>query len=150
MLTPHGLDEILATFGDCHSPGFEAANIVSFTLPYPLLYGTTLSLTRTRCHKLLVPVFQAVLQAIKDGGLAADAAHFGGIFSQRPIRGFPNFPSTHSWGIAIDLNPATNGLGHASTQNPAVVELFKNHGFAWGGEFKSRLDPMHFQYATNY
>jgi len=146
---PNGLDGIIATFGDCHRPGFEADSIVSFPVPYALVYGTAM-VFHTRCHRALVPVFTSVLDAIKEAGLADRAAHYGGIYAQRSIRAFPKFPSTHSWGIAIDLNPAENPLGGPSRQDPAVVAIFKKFGFVRGGEFKSRLDAMHFQYATGY
>jgi len=62
--------------------------------------------------------------------------------------------SSHSWGIAIDLNSRFNGVG----QPPALpgqigsvrelVSIFAKHGFAWGGHFSgSSIDGMHFELA---
>jgi hypothetical protein len=51
---------------------------------------------------------------------------------------------------AIDLNPETNALGTAGDMSPRVVQVFRHFGFAWGGDFRRRPDPMHFQYATGH
>lgn len=149
MTPPAGLDEILAIYGDPHAVDFERKNIVPCPLPYPLVYGSAM-VHATRCHRLLVPVFQAVFSDILSADLSEKATHYSGIYEQRPIRGFPKFVSTHSWGIAIDLNAEENALGGTSHQSPEVIAIFKQHGFAWGGEFKSRHDPMHFQFARSY
>lgn len=149
MTPPDGLDEIKAAFGDPAVPDFEAASIVSFELPYPLVYGTAM-VRKTQAHRLIAPVFVAALAEIKSEGFADRASHYGGIFAQRPIRGSKTGRlSTHSWGIAIDLNPAQNVLGTFGRMHPAVIAIMGRHGFLWGGYFKRR-DPMHFQYATGY
>jgi hypothetical protein len=148
MRPPIGLDEIIATFGDPHAPDFEAREIVVFDLPYPLVYGSAM-VRRSRCHRLLVPEFQFVFGELKRLELVESATEYAGIYAQRNIRG-KRFPSTHSWGIAVDMNPSENPLGQIGRQSPRVVEVFKSAGFTWGGEFKSRLDPMHFQFCRGY
>jgi hypothetical protein len=52
--------------------------------------------------------------------------------------------SLHSWGIAIDVNAAWNGLGKEPTLTPEFVKCFTDAGFDWGGTWK-RKDGMHFQ-----
>ena len=52
--------------------------------------------------------------------------------------------SLHSWGIAIDVNAAWNGLNKPSTLSPGFVKCFTDAGFEWGGTWK-RIDGMHFQ-----
>lgn len=104
---------------------------------------------RATAHKVLVPVFQAVLADIKYRGLTERASHYGGIYNHRNIRGGSTHLSTHSWGIAIDMNPETNKLGTPGNMDPEVIDCFERRGFLWGGRFH-RLDPMHFQYATGY
>lgn len=148
MTAPHGLDAIQRTFGDPLSRGFEGEHIVLFTLPYPLKYGQFV-VTRSRCHRRLVPVFVGALRAIREAGLAAHAASYAGIYNARLQRGGSKL-STHAWGIAIDLNPATNQLGTKGSMDPGVVAIFKEHGFSWGGDFEGRKDPMHFQFCTGY
>lgn len=151
MLThiPSGLDEIIAIFGNISDRNFEAENIVSFELPYPLVYGGMM-VHRTRCHRLAIENFQRAFMEIENCGLEEEAKRFGGIYNQRSIRGHPSHPSTHSWGIAIDLEPERYPLGSILRMPDAVVEIFKRAGFTYGGNFKSRLDPMHFQLCQNY
>jgi hypothetical protein len=139
------LDDVLFTYGDPRSDprAFVAANIVLFDLPYPMLYGQ-LTVTRSQAHRLAVPKFCDALTRVKQRGLVAKALHYGGIFAIRSIRAYPGHPSAHSWGCAIDLEPATNQLGTVGTMDPGVVACFKEAGFTWGGDFRSRTDPMHF------
>jgi len=99
-------------------------------------------------HKLLEPVFRAVFGEIRDKGLASLLRTYDGCFAPRhkmldPGRGL----SVHSWGIAIDLNAATNMPGMRGDMDPQIIEIFRSHGFTWGGDFG---DPMHFQYCVNY
>jgi hypothetical protein len=147
---PWGLDEIIATFGNIDDPDFETKYITSFVPPYPIRYEGQV-VKSMRCHRLLVPVFLSVFTEIKNKGLADLASEYSGIYQPRPIRGFKSYPSTHSWGIAIDINAESNPLGsETSTMDMRIVKIFKHHGFFWGGKFKKRKDPMHFQYARAY
>lgn len=146
---PSGLDQIVATFGSLDDPNFQANNIVLFNLPYPLSYAGT-PVARARAHKLVVPVFQAVFSEINNAGLSKLATDYSGIYAARPIRGYASHPSTHSWGIAIDLDAASNQMGTVGDMDPQIIAIFKKYGFFWGGDFHSRKDPMHFQYANNY
>ena len=59
--------------------------------------------------------------------------------------------SLHSFGIAIDVNPATNANGSSTfDMPPEVVHAFENNGFRWGGRYKevfgATIDAMHFEY----
>lgn len=53
--------------------------------------------------------------------------------------------SRHSWGTAIDINPATNAWGTTPTIDQRLVDIFRAHGFAWGGTW-TRPDGMHFEW----
>lgn len=56
--------------------------------------------------------------------------------------------STHSFGTTMDINWDTNPYTTANTHDipPAIVEIFKNNGFEWGGDWNGEKDWMHFQY----
>ena len=67
--------------------------------------------------------------------------------------------SHHSYGVAIDINASSNPATYwGYSPNPSdpyyinqtVVEIWKKHGFYWGGDWsKNYYDPMHFSY-TNH
>ena len=147
--TPAGLDEIIATFGSLDMPDFESLHIETFTFPYPLFYQGSKA-TRGRCHHLLVENFQKALADILAAGLQDQVRNYGGIYNTRPIRGQASHPSTHSWGIAIDLEPESYPLGSTKRFPDPIVHIFQNAGFFYGGDFVSRKDPMHFQFCTGY
>lgn len=78
-----------------------------------------------------------------------------GSFYPRFIRGSRKTLSTHSWGVAIDLNAPQNGLGKRPARRGQtgclydVVMIMQAWGFYWGGWF-SRCDGMHFESYINY
>jgi len=60
--------------------------------------------------------------------------------------------SLHSWGIALDINPAANPYQPGRWDDvktdipPKIIEIFKKYGFAWGGDWPGERDPMHFEW----
>jgi hypothetical protein len=78
------------------------------------------------------------------------ASDFGGCFNFRVIAGSkPPRLSNHSFGCALDLSPSTNGFNTGSgTISNIVVAAFKKQGARWGGDFKKRTDPMHFEFVS--
>lgn len=147
MKTPNGLKGIISTFGELTND-FESKNIFAFDLPYPLIYGVN-QVFRARCHRLLIPIFQSVLAEIKANGFENEVKNYSGIYEARNVRGLTH-PSTHSWGIAIDLEAEKYPLGSLKRFPQEIVTIFNKHGFFYGGDFKNRRDPMHFQFATGY
>jgi hypothetical protein len=158
---PRGLDQIVATFGNIQNyiqadgtldPRWQIDSLDYIALPVPLMlsYDHSKTITHFRCHKLLVEILEAVFVEIKSKGLEPDLYSFGGCFSFRPQR-TGNKLSTHSWGIAIDLNAESNRQGTAGDMNPGIISVFRDAGFAWGGDWSGRSrDPMHFQFCTGY
>ena len=146
---PVGLDEIIHIFGNLDDPNFESKYITRFTLPYPLVYEGT-QVRNARCHKLVVENFQKAFEDIKAAGFEEQVKNYSGIYARRSIRGFGSHPSTHSWGIAIDLEAEKYPLGSNKRFPDPVVQVFRNAGFFYGGDFRSRKDPMHFQFCERY
>jgi hypothetical protein len=99
------------------------------------------------CNKDMVAALGTALANIKDRGLLTELSTFDGGFNIRDVRGAPGHLSWHSYGLAIDLNAATNGLNKEPTLSAEFVACFTDAGFVWGGNF-SRKDGMHFQFAT--
>jgi D-alanyl-D-alanine carboxypeptidase len=159
--SPHGLDEIIATFGDIYEyigpdgeldPRWETNFLARVNLPFPLRLAWDLSQTihRLTCHRRMTGVYASVFANIQQRDLQARVASFGGCFAYRPQRTGSKL-SAHSWGIAIDLNPESNLQGSAGDMDPGLVEIFRCAGFAWGGDWEGKTrDPMHFQFCTDY
>ena len=158
---PHGIEQIIATFGDIfaylrtnHSldPRWETDVLAEIALPFPipLSWDRSHQVGRIRCHKLLQSIFRDVFDAIQNAGLQQAITSFGGCYSFRSQRTGTKL-SAHSWGIAIDLNPESNAQGTAGDMDPALIAIFQEAGFTWGGEWQgSARDPMHFQFCTGY
>ena len=147
--TPVGLDEIIETFGSLDTPNFESRYVEPFTLPYPLFYEGV-KVSRARCHHLITDNFRQAFEAIKAAGLQDQVRNYSGIYNKRVIRGQTSHPSTHSWGIAIDLEAEKYPLGSTRRFTDEIVKIFKDAGFFYGGDFRSRKDPMHFQFCEAY
>lgn len=68
-----------------------------------------------------------------------------GTYCCRKIRG-SNRWSNHAFGGAIDLDAEHNGFFAGKGTIPDyVIAAFDRVGFRWGGRYKGRTDPMHFE-----
>lgn len=158
---PHGLEEILAAFGNIYdyitedgrvSAAWEAEHFSRAKLPFsiPLSWDKTVEVGRLYCNSRLTGIMGDVFRAIEREGLKGQVRTFGGCYNFRGKRSSHKL-STHCWGIAIDLNPETNRMGTPGDMHPGIVDIFREFGFKWGGDWSGRSkDPMHFQYCTGY
>lgn len=79
----------------------------------------------------------------------------GGTYKCRSVAG-TNQTSMHSWGAAIDINPAysdywrwcrtgNDPMSYRDRIPAEIVAVFERHGFIWGGRW-AHFDTMHFEY----
>jgi hypothetical protein len=161
LAAPRGLEQISATFGNIQKyilhdgtldPRWQSEVLSSVALPFPLVlsFDQTKTITHFRCHKLLVGIFSDAFAKIVSFGLQDRVTSFGGCFAFRPQRSGTKL-STHSWGIAIDLNPQSNRQGAVGDMDAGVIEVFRAAGFDWGGDWiGGARDGMHFQFCSGY
>lgn len=99
------------------------------------------------CNKGMLPQLRGALGDVVKAGLSHEINpdEYAGCYYPRYIGRDPsNGLSLHSWGIAVDLNVPGNLRGTVGEMNRQVVQIFKNWGFAWGGDW-NYTDPMHFE-----
>ncbi len=97
-------------------------------------------------NEKLVPFLDKIQKEINDQKIDYD---FNDVqtYNNRSKR-YGGGKSLHSWAIALDINPTRNPMGGTSTDMPTeVIDIFKKHGFFWGGDWGGRdYDPMHFEW----
>jgi len=158
---PKGFNEIIRVFGDPlpyvqNKQAWEDKILITKKLPHGIPYAgdPKITITKIRTHFLLIDEFIDAIEECLDLGVPPDRLVYGGIYSYRLKRGMSKI-STHTFGIAIDIDPARNPLGKqwagckSDMMHPLIIKNFEKRGFVWGGRWK-RPDPMHFQFATGY
>ena len=98
---------------------------------------------RIYCNKDFVEPLKKALQNLISTGKVDELKTWDGCFNIRKKRGLTSM-SLHSWGLAIDVNAAWNGLGKDPVLSKEFVKCFTDAGMDWGGTWKRR-DGMHFQ-----
>ena len=118
-------------------------NMVVWDIPTNLEMGVIPK--KLYCNKDLITPLSNAIQKLIITGKISELKTWDGCFNIRNKRGLSSM-SLHSWGIAIDVNAAWNGLGKEPTLSPEFVKCFTDCGFDWGGTW-TRKDGMHFQLA---
>ncbi|GEM_PF-4986423 len=136
--------------------------------------------TPVRVHKFTAPLFEKVNQEITQAHLTYQFSSVGtwswrcvkspkiNIVNQNTCMGSDGkvHRSKHSYGTAIDINPATNPFcsfnkfGNLIPDQDCksaklydlpqeVINIFKNNDFDWGGDWEGAKDYMHFVWKGN-
>lgn len=128
-------------FGDPLTTNDEGTYMVMWDIPPTLEIGVIPK--RLYCNKLMIQPLTTAFSNLISRNVVHELKTWDGCFNIRKKRGLASM-SLHSWGLAIDVNAAWNGLGMESKLSPEFVKCFTDAGFHWGGQW-SRKDPMHFQ-----
>jgi len=140
-----------AFYGTPGSGGTVEQNLVHVTPPFQMYYETT-PLKYIVFHRKAAPALLAAFNDIWErcGRSQArvnkiGASKTGGTYNPRRIRGSSKW-SMHAYGCAIDIDPDNNKMGTGHGQmSQIVIDAFDRQGFRWGGRYRGRTDPMHFE-----
>lgn len=156
---PHGYAEIVKFFGDPRviTIGGKVHVDAAWEDRSMVLVRDLPGITRLYVHRLIVEPLRAALKK--------SAEQYGwkpktiGCFAPRAKRGVAEL-SVHTFGAAVDVDASDNRLivdcrlddprRSLYTIPSGVVAIWEAEGFFWGGRFKNRFDPMHFQLCDGY
>ena len=134
--------------------GEIAPKLVKVIPPFAMYYDGK-KISHISFHRKAAPYLKAALNEIWDYYEhdqskvdAAGVSRYAGAYNHRKIRGSSRW-SNHAYGCAIDLNAAENAMGTKGNMPQAVVDAFCRQGAKWGGWYKGRKDPMHFEFVDN-
>lgn len=148
-------EQLTAKYGKANPTG--KGYLVWIDVPYPMriAWDRNKKIKRFQCHKLiaqrLLNVFNELLAHYGyDRIVELGIDLYGGCFNYREMRGGISL-STHSWAIAIDLDPDRNLLHEsaktarfARPEYKMMIDIFYQNGFISLGVEKD-FDWMHFQ-----
>ena len=150
-------NQIIKRYGQPNETGAGYLTVIQLPYPMRLAWDLDVKVTRMSCHKLVADKFLAVFNDLLchygyDEIVRLGIDLFGGCFNYRRMRGGSSW-SLHSWGIAIDLDPARNKLKEskrtarfARPEYKPMIDIFYNNGFISLGVEKN-YDFMHFEIA---
>lgn len=153
-------------YGDPVDRTDEATYMMLWNVPKFITKHIPTIPNRIYCNREIELPLQFAFMSVIDKNLQNEILTWDGCFNIRLKRGIndrtiaiykkliaegkineaANMLSLHSWGLAIDINAAWNGMGRKPTMSEELVQCFLDAGFDWGGFWKgSNIDGMHFQ-----
>lgn len=142
-------------YGDFNDKAWAGKNLIRVVPPFKMFYeGKEMKqgvLCHTKCAAAFKAAFDEIWAACGQDQARVDktgASDYGGCFNIRRISGSDNW-SNHSWACAIDLSPKMNGFNMKATLSKILIDAFKRQGARWGGDYKGRKDPMHFEFVSS-
>lgn len=147
--------DLIKFYGNPGAKSFYSDNLVKVFPPFNMKYDGK-PMPYFMFHRKAAPAISRALdaiwehvvrdQSILDREGVSDCA---GTYNPRFVRGSKSKWSNHAYASAIDLDAKANGLGQEGDMPRYVIAAFKKEGFRWGGDYKGRKDPMHFEAVWN-
>lgn len=144
--------DLIAFYGPPKTRELES-QLVDVAPPFRMTYAGK-PVKSIKFHRKAAPALAAALNEIWEAygrdqaRIDADRVSiYSGSYNPRKISGSDKW-SNHAYGAAIDFDAEHNGFntGHGTIPQ-IVVDAFKRQGARWGGDYKNRTDPMHFEFA---
>lgn len=140
------------------SPNEMQKYLTQITVPIINKNGKAATMILT-VHKKLAEEIKKVFEDMKRAGFKIKPEETAG-YNWRTMASNSSRVSHHSYGCVVDVNWTSNGASYTSwgyhpgkdefSVTKEVVDIWKRHGFYWGGDWSTAyFDPMHFTY-TNH
>lgn len=120
-------------------------NIVLISLP--ILKPNSSKYFKFQCHRKIKDNIIEIFTEFNDNkyDMSYPIRLIGGFVPRHKYWNPKRSISIHSYGLALDINWDTNPVGKRGDIPDEVVELFKKHGWSWGGDWKQK-DSMHLEF----
>ena len=140
------------------SPNEMQKYLTQITVPIINKNGKAATMILT-VHKKLAEEIKKVFEDMKRAGFKIKPEETAG-YNWRTMASNSSRVSHHSYGCVVDVNWTSNGASYTSwgyhpgedeySVTKKIVNIWKRHGFYWGGDWSTAyFDPMHFTY-TNH
>lgn len=140
------------------SPNEMQKYLTQITVPIINKNGKAATMILT-VHKKLAEEIKKVFEDMKRAGFKIKPEETAG-YNWRTMASNSSKVSHHSYGCVVDVNWTSNGASYTSwgyhpgkdefSVTKEIVDIWKRHGFYWGGDWSTAyFDPMHFTY-TNH
>lgn len=148
---PHDdMQSLRAFYGQ---PWINTALLTHVVPPFQMKYEGTLIhgiLIHKKCAQALSEALQKIWDSYNHDQAAVDNTGFtnySGSYNYRNVRGAQTL-SCHAFGAAIDINAEELPMHSEKRLAQPILDAFKAVGAFYGGDFKTRTDPMHLQFAN--
>ena len=151
FVAPSGLTEINKMFGsfECNDTEGGRVEILGDWVERHIVEADLPVVGRHQVHKDVVKPLTAALNLVRDRGLDGLVEQFWCLTPRRKMWKPGRSLSTHSWGIAVDINWHKCPVGSVGTMDSGIYTAFEQCGWEWGGRWRTS-DPMHYQFAKDY
>ncbi|WP_426291992.1 M15 family metallopeptidase [Dyadobacter endophyticus] len=140
--------QLIAKFGDPYKDrlGFERKWMVLWVVPANIRAAIPCMPAKIYLNKLILVPLEKTLRKLIEAGLHEEIKTWDGCFNIRSKRGSSGI-SLHSWGIAVDLNAATNPFRGKVTWSASFLKVWRDIGWICGADWSvNSKDGMHFQW----
>ncbi|MCF0075769.1 M15 family metallopeptidase [Dyadobacter sp. CY261] len=140
--------QLIAKFGDPYKNRltFERMWMMVWEVPDDIREAIPAIPKRIYLNRIILIPLKTTLRKLISTGLHEEIETWDGCFNIRPKRGSSGI-STHSWGIAVDLNAALNPFRGKVTWSDEFVQVWRDIGWICGADWSAASkDGMHFQW----
>ncbi|SDE82231.1 D-alanyl-D-alanine carboxypeptidase [Dyadobacter soli] len=143
--------QLIAKFGDPYNERlrFENKWMKVWIVPVDIREAIPAMPAKIYLNKLMEAPLDKALRRLISLGLHVEIKTWDGCFNIRKKRGSSGI-SAHAWGIAVDMNAATNPFKGKVTWSAKFLQVWRDIGWICGADWSAASkDGMHFQWEAS-